>query len=181
MDDEQVSTCQWRLTLTLVVIAVALALSALVIEFPDRHMWATTLQLVSALIAVAGFAYAYVRARYDRSLGGQIIVWGKQFGAELWRQLRRKPKINVLQPGPAQVTYGGGTPRVTATDNFVLNPNGPVDEVATSSEQAAEGAIRHIQDEIAALSAQLDSQQVLDLRWAIGGLLITVVGIALSH
>jgi hypothetical protein len=41
--------------------------------------------------------------------------------------------------------------------------------------------LAHIETQIEQLKARLDRAQVLDLRWAIAGLFITVVGTALSY
>lgn len=68
-----------------------------------------------------------------------------------------------------------------ALETQIADLNKRINEVATHSQQAAEDAIKHIQEQIATLSAQFDRQQVLDLRWAIGGLFITAFGIALSY
>jgi hypothetical protein len=41
--------------------------------------------------------------------------------------------------------------------------------------------LAHVKGQVEDLSARLDRAQVLDLRWGILGLFITVVGIALSY
>ncbi|MED5812923.1 FlxA-like family protein [Mycolicibacterium sp. 050232] len=213
MTDEQVAKQERWFTFGLIVVAAGLVVTALAVECPDRHCWATTLQLVGGIIAAVGFANAYVGALYGTSLAGQIVEWGEDVAKELWRRLLGKPKLDVRQPQAAPMTFTGGTPGVRVTYNFAFDPDVPADEqfrriaehlnaigpkiealdkqiaalsvrineVATNSQEAADNAIKHIQEQIAGLSAELKRKQVLDLRWAIVGLLITVVGIALGY
>jgi hypothetical protein len=62
-----------------------------------------------------------------------------------------------------------------------LHGGSRVDKVAADAAQATADALAHVKSQIEDLSARLDRAQVLDLRWAILGLFITVVGIALSY
>lgn len=196
--------------------AIALALAALFVEIPDQHWWATTLQLIGALVTLGGFSSAYVRARYGRTLWEQLRVWARQFRGwlrKLWARLRRK-RIDVnLYPPSAGATAGMGTPTVTVSGYLGVDPNAPlkrqverlvalvnqlsqqldklqtevrrldqrIDHVVANATKGLEDAIAQIRGEIEQLTARMDRYQVLDLRWAIGGLAITVVGMALGY
>ncbi|GKU35967.1 prefoldin domain-containing protein [Mycobacterium montefiorense] len=59
--------------------------------------------------------------------------------------------------------------------------DGRIDKVHVGASESAEKALDHIQKEIEALTKRLDQSLVKDLQWAICGLGITVVGIALGY
>lgn len=59
--------------------------------------------------------------------------------------------------------------------------DGRIDQTHVGISDVAEKTLGRLQDEIEALSKRLDWAQVLDLRWAILGLGITVIGIALGY
>lgn len=195
---------------------MALAVAASVVEIPDRHWWATTLQLVGATVTLGGFSSAYVRARYGRNLRQQLRVWARQFGGWLrrvWARLRRKGIDVNVYPSSAGATAGMGTPTVTVSGYLGVDPNAPlkrqverlvalvnqlseqldklqtevlqldkrIDHVIASATKGLEDAIAQIRGEIEQLTARMDRYQVLDLRWAIAGLAITVIGIALIY
>jgi tetrahydromethanopterin S-methyltransferase subunit G len=56
-----------------------------------------------------------------------------------------------------------------------------VDEVSAEVSTMEQRTLAHIETQIANLSARVDMTQVLDLRWAILGLFITTIGLALSY
>ena len=59
--------------------------------------------------------------------------------------------------------------------------DGRIDQAQAGASDLAQETLTHLRDEISELRTHLDWAQVLDLRWAIVGLFITVVGIALSY
>jgi prefoldin subunit 5 len=63
----------------------------------------------------------------------------------------------------------------------VLQLDKRIDHVIASATKGLEDAIAQIRGEIEQLTARMDRYQVLDLRWAIAGLAITVIGIALIY
>lgn len=206
----------WWAPIALGVVAIALALAAFVVEIPERLWWATTLQLVGALVTLGGFSSAYVRARYGRKLWEQLRLWARQFDGwlrRMWARLRRKSLNQTIYPSSAGTTEGMGTPTVTVSGYLGVDPNAPlkrqverlvalvnqlsdqldklqtevlrldqrIDHVVSNATKGLEDAIAQIRGEIEQLTARMDRYQVLDLRWAIAGLAITVVGTALSY
>jgi hypothetical protein len=206
----------WWLPVPLGLVAIAIALASLIIEIPDRHWWATTLQLVGATVAFGGFSNAYVRAAYGESVWRQLLVWAKQFRGllrRMWARLVGKSIDVVINAPPAGASAGMFAPTVTVSGRVLLNPSLPLDEqiaqlvtfvnnlaerlpelaeeigrldgridkVSADAAKAAADALSHMKSGIDKLTGRIERSQVLDLRWAIAGLFITVVGIALSY
>jgi hypothetical protein len=59
--------------------------------------------------------------------------------------------------------------------------DGRIDEAQAGASELAEKLLAHLRDAIDQLSKRLNEAQVLDLRWAIFGLAITVVGTLMSY
>jgi hypothetical protein len=66
-------------------------------------------------------------------------------------------------------------------ERHIENLRGEIKEVRVHASDLATQTVAQLQDQIDDLRRELDTKQVLDLRWAIYGLLITVFGIALSY
>jgi hypothetical protein len=66
-------------------------------------------------------------------------------------------------------------------ERHIVNLRSDINKTRTHASDLASQTVAHFQERIDSLQQELDNKQVLDLRWAIYGLLITVIGIALSY
>jgi hypothetical protein len=71
--------------------------------------------------------------------------------------------------------------QVSAVRDEIQRLDSRIDQTSADAAQATADTLAHLKGQIDELSARLDRAQVLDLRWAILGLFIMVVGIALSY
>lgn len=194
----------------------------------DLKWWATTLQVVGAVVAFAGFWNAYVRAKYDVTVPvwlwehvlrrawrhvQRFNAWAKQMYRKLFRKVPPSQDVS-LYPVTAAGASSMGQPTVTSTGDVRVNPDSPleqqirqiaalaedainrvwvlekdelprierrIDAAQAGAEQLAAETLIQLRDEIAEVRRLTNQAQVLDLRWAIGGLGITVVGIFLGY
>jgi hypothetical protein len=192
------------LSFPLSVVSVALGLGALIVEISDVKWWATTLQLVGVIVAIGGLLYAYLRATqfWDRRFPPIKAWWWRLWGVrkDVTVHVDAATTIFAKATGDVELSYRFHT--VTVDDrldelvgfvnNLLLAKIVPVrnrvgelrheiDLVRAVAESADKEVFADALAEIKSLTAQLDRQQVLDLRWAAGGLFITAIGLVLSY
>ncbi|WP_157137561.1 hypothetical protein [Mycobacterium parascrofulaceum] len=194
----------------------------------DVKWWATTLQVVGAAVAFAGFWNAYVRAKHDVTVPvwlwehallrawrqvQRFVAWAKRMYWKLFHIVPPTQHI-ILSPMTGTMAATMGTPTVTMFGRVGVNPDSPleqqmrqvaalaedaidrvwalerdelprierrIDAAQAGAEQLAAETLAQLRDEITDLRRLTNQAQVLDVRWAIGGLGITVVGIFLGY
>lgn len=88
---------------------VSLAAVVATLERPDIGWWATTLQLVGAVVAFLGFSSAYVRAAYGLSLPQWLWQRWKKLKASVETELLGRRRGRHLFAGAhLEVTVDGG-------------------------------------------------------------------------
>jgi len=170
--------------------------------------WATTTQLTGALMAFGGLSYAYLRATYGLDIWGLLErwwawwlrLWGKStgfiltptgalvgvgtlfadvvVGFRLDRTLRVEDQLAQVEKYINEELL---LLRFPAIDKEIRQLRRDLEEARKLAEAAARQALADAEAKIEQLAARLDRSQVLDLRWAAGGLLITAVGTFLSY
>lgn len=156
-----------------------------------------------AVVTAFGLGFAWLRANRTTFVGLLKLMWGQI------RRLICGPGPVVITPGSARRwNLTGGIPLVYKTYNInknlttkenlqkladLVNEYIPkvekdltalrieITQVRAHASNLAAETLQHLQDQIAELRRDIDAKQVLDLRWAIVGLVITAIGIALSY
>lgn len=173
--------------------------------------WATSFQFVGAVVTFGGLLWAYIRARTGLGLWELFDrVWART-GRWLNRLLRRRrnvmirvgPAVAIAGMGTPTVEVGFGRldyslpiqEQLEQLANAIRNLESwfnpiradqrkirhEIDTVRTLAESSTEQAIAHIEAKVERLTADLNKGQTLDLRWAIGGLLISAIGTFLQY
>lgn len=172
--------------------------------------WGVTTQFLGVITTFGGLSYAYIRARYggiwpwlDRIYARVERLWKLLRGKPM--PVVVSPRIGVLELRPGSPFLFMGTrldraqrlqDQLAQIENYINtllakqlgDLNKRIDQVGTSVEEvrtlalaAAEKAFADAKAEIDKLAAQLARMQVIDLRWAILGALITVTGYAMYY
>jgi hypothetical protein len=206
------------LSFPLSVIAAALGFGALIVEFPNVKWWATTLQLVGAVVALVGFSSAYVRAKYGEKLRTWLWLlvvriarwikqmWQKYFGNPPTQHIHPMgiasgeavglPMVVTVEPAPLELDTSLPLPEqvdliakyakaiadhIPRLNTEVQRLDGRIDTEGAGATEFTESSIAELRREVHALEQRIDWSQVLDLRWAIVGLGITVLGVFLGY
>lgn len=173
--------------------------------------WATTLQFVGALVTFLGLLWAYVRARTGLGLwemldGGwsrAIRWWDWARGRKRHVIIRPAPMKMTLTMGTPRVTVvfarlqrdwpiedqleqlADAIRNVQKRFKPIYADIGrlrqEIEELRSLAESSAQQTIQHIEHKVKKLNADLARGQRLDLKWAIGGLLISTVGTVLQY
>ncbi|MCV7092029.1 hypothetical protein [Mycobacterium interjectum] len=174
---------------------------------PGRKGWATIVQLVGTIVTATGLAFAWLRAKYRTDFAGLLKLLLKLLRKWI-RRLICGPAPMVIKAESAQSKFTPGIPIVyktypinknlTTKENLqkladLVNEYIPkfetdltalrieITQVRAHASGLAADTLRHLQDQIAELRRDIDAKQVLDLRWASVGLVITGIGIALGY
>jgi hypothetical protein len=171
--------------------------------------WSTTLQFVGAVVTAGGLAWAWLRAsRFRERTWPRIVdalrrIYYKVRGAPVISGSMN----TTLQPMGATMGLVGHAPRVRirngsveervkvleqVVDRLIGEDIPPilrdVDDLKSGVEAAralakteAANALTKARNAIAELEGELDRTQTLDLRWAIGGLVISAIGTFLQY
>ncbi len=170
---------------------------------PGRKGWATIVQLIGAIVTAIGLALAWLRAKYRTNFVGLLKLL-----REWIRRLICGPGSVDVTTESAAMTMTGGfavvyknyyiNKNLTTKENLqkladLVNEYIPkvekdltalrieITQVRAHASNLAAETLQHLQDQIAELRRDIDAKQVLDLRWAIVGLVIAAIGIALSY
>ena len=87
---------------------------------------------------------------------------------------------SLIDPA-GRATYPAEAPGSSTRGSPIVDLRRKINEVHAHATDLASQTVAHIQEQIDYLQHEFDTKQVLDLRWAIYGLLLTVVGIGLSY
>jgi 4-amino-4-deoxy-L-arabinose transferase-like glycosyltransferase len=178
---------------------------------PGRKGWATIVQFFGALVAAVGFGTAYLRARYEltvEKLAKRVWVFIQRLWARLLG--RPQQPIHTAgdaqaighfeATGVGMVTFNLNTSlrlqeqvrrlaqfvnarsaEAAQMESMIVDLRRNLAHARQATSELESRMLTRIQNEIRELQRQLDTVQVLDLRWAIGGLFITVLGIVLGY
>jgi hypothetical protein len=177
----------------------------------SRKDWATIVQLVGAVVTFGGLWTAWLRAKHGetiRSLGKRLA---KRIAERVVRILGIPRGVVIPVEAASAIAIGStafftltfGIDRTKSTvENFerlvdfvnrlsgntILQIEQQIDELRRDIKDArahasdlASRTLAHLEQRIDYVQKELDTKQVLDLRWAIYGLLITVIGIGMSY
>ena len=156
---------------------------------------AITVELVGTAVATVGLWNAYSRSRYAIGLWQRLmhgwLIWpkagtGTAAGMYGWRVTAKGyapfALDNTLQVED-QVAQLADYVRKLKSEIAQLDHE--VEQVRTQASAAVSQALAKAKDDardqIQSLGSRIDAAQVVDLRWASGGLAITAIGILLSY
>ncbi|MBB5168375.1 hypothetical protein [Mycobacterium sp. AZCC_0083] len=168
---------------------------------PARKDWATIVQLVGALVTAGGLASTYTRASYGLALA-KAVFWAVVLGLLLTGEEFKKFQDELRHRIGLRTDVAELAGSVVGVEVFAVDPQIPVEQqverlavfannLAKQLPQMGErlavldrsfGEVRaETRSWIGKRFDQVDRAQVLDLRWAIFGLVISAAGTALSY
>jgi hypothetical protein len=97
-----------------IVFFIALAVLLRQVPWARLHTdwWATTLQLLGAIVAFGGLLWAYIRARYGLGLWELLHLAWERILQWARRLLGKRGRDVVIRPEPPTISFGMGTPTV---------------------------------------------------------------------
>jgi uncharacterized protein YdcH (DUF465 family) len=172
----------------------------------DLKWWSTTLQFGGALIASGGLGWSYLRVTrfWERkwpgirawlwriflhdsgpvvvgAMGATLVLVGFQASGKvtsnLDRSLTLEEQIAQLEGFINRVI----DQEITPINNEIVKLKDAVKEARSLAETKADEALSRARAEIARLAWQLDQTQTIDIRWAIGGLFISAIGVFFQY
>jgi hypothetical protein len=177
---------------------------------PGRQGWATIVQMLGAFVTFAGLGTAWLRAKYNATVTAlakrllrrvaeklgfprnaviypvginSVAVVGGAASVFVTMSLDH---LKTLSPWDqiehiARFTNNLAGETIPQLERSIGELRGKITEARTHAGNLAEETAARMQEQIDRLERELSTKQVLDLRWAIGGVLISLVGTALSY
>ena len=171
--------------------------------------WANTVQLFGTVLTFVGLFYAYARASdlrnrmksrlvrawrvlrrwvsgrgIDHTIDANSVISAATVGRPVvWVSLELRRTTSIQDQLDAVETYLNGfiTGRIIGAQKAINRLSDELASARTATEASARETLEHIRSEIVGLEKTLNQKQVLDLRLAIAGLVVTGVGIVLNY